>query len=160
MKTQEFKIEKGFSEQKQEAEEVILTGMEMHIEFDRPYNNEEHYISPGGYELNGKQFDFFTTYGYTAEAGNIVEIEVEDPDLDAFPVPVTKQDVIEANKNGKFDEFFIYTGESDEPEINPVSIKQLTFHFSDGIALNASESLKESINEYFAELTKEEDMER
>ena len=152
---EEFTIDKGISGAKK-PEGVILTGMVMQVEFDRPYKNTEHYISPGGYELNGKQFDFTTTYGYVAE-GNVVKMEVTDPDLDSFPDPISKEDVTVANINGKFDEFFIYTGEYNDPEINPVCVKNLTFLFSDGASIEASSHLLGTINELYKE--KEEDME-
>lgn len=53
------------------------------IEFDRPVT-EEHYIIPGGYTLNGKEFDFFTTE-WDKIKDNELRFFVSDFDHETFP---------------------------------------------------------------------------
>ena len=129
-----------------------LTGMKITATLDRPYDSAQ-YISPGGYELNGKQFDFFTTYGHVIDDHTLI-MEVSQFDYEfAHDIPITKSDVV----SGTFDEFYIYTGEYDDPEVNILSIDGLEFYFDDGSTILADEYLLHSAN---ACLEIENDLER
>ena len=160
MGSENFYIDKQqTNEEHRYPDKPYLTGMTMKVKMDRPYENEKHYVSPGGYEIDGKQFDFTSTYGFVQKEPDLLEIEVADPDLDSFPEAVTKEEVVRANLSGRFDEFYMYTGEANEPEINTVCVKELAFHFSDGSSIAATDQLLETVNEQFVEATKEEDYE-
>lgn len=120
---------------------TILTEMEFDLVMDREIE-KKHYISPGGYELNGKPYDFFTYSGkIDTDDRKRLHVNVYDPDLDSFEVPVFKSDL-----EGEFSEFFIYTGEYDDPEIMPVKVENLMFYWSDHTETKADERLLESAN--------------
>lgn len=117
-----------------------LTSMEFTIRFDRPIT-KEHYISPGGYSINSKSFDFLDMEGYKQNDYE-VEFHVHSFDKECYDSIITKDDI-----KKPFDEFFIYTGEYDEPEIMPIEIKDLVFTFNDEDIEYSKENLK-LLNEY------------
>lgn len=116
-----------------------LESMRFILKMDRPINKESHYIMPGGYSVNGKGFDFFTSYcNVSVKDPTLLECEVEGfqciPEDEDFKV--TKRDM----KKG-FDEFFVYCGEKGEDaEIIPLEVRDLNFVFAneDGIAESVS----------------------
>lgn len=112
-----------------------IVGMCFDVQFDRPIIADKHYISPGGYAIkkNGKIINFdFTEYAgnISTKDPTILHCEVNDLDKESFPEAekLTVKDFL----LNPWNEFFIYTGEDEEPEINPVKIKGLTLIFSDG----------------------------
>lgn len=125
-----------------------LVAMDLQIKFDRPAG-KEHYIIPGGYEMNGKNFDFNETTGYIdKEDKTIIHFELDDFNGDLGcnkyenkPITITEKDI----KKG-FTEFYIYTGEIGEPEILPVEILEMAFHFNNGKSLKADKKILESAN--------------
>lgn len=128
---------------------MILKGMEFLVEMDRTVEKGQYYISPGGFECGGKQFDFFQHEGYTQDNPRQILFIMKgfDDSLGKEEhVIVTPEDV----KLG-FTEFYIHTGEYDDPEINVKEVKKATFFFRDKetgeeTALDASDKLLESIN--------------
>ncbi len=103
-----------------------LTGMNFDITFDRPIEREKHYISPGGYILNGKQFDFCRFIGEIAD--DTLKCRVDDFD-DEYAEENGVKAITPADIIGEFSEFYIYTGEYDDEPINPVKISNLMFDF-------------------------------
>lgn len=115
--------------------------IEMHcaITFDRKIKKDHHYISPGGYQAvnpdnKDLRFDFTLSYGKISTK-NPTDLHYTawklDPDIsiDSNKKPLSDEDFMkELLKVTDFKEFFIYTGENDDPEINPVSIKSLCFY--------------------------------
>jgi hypothetical protein len=93
-----------------------------------------HYISPGGYEIetkNGKhiRFDFMST-GWCVDKNNrcLIDIDVDTYDDDyAENEIITPEDI----KDAKWLEFYIYTGEYDDPVIYPVKVYDIEFAFMD-----------------------------
>lgn len=121
-----------------------LEKMSFDVKFDRPINKDRHYISPGGYNLNGKSFDFCMFEGVIVDPDTLrcyisdFDIEyAEDNGVDA---------VVPADIMGKFSEFYIYTGEYDDEPINPVKIDNLQFCF-DGVTFNCPSPTLESANQ-------------
>ena len=106
------------------------------IRFDRPINPDEHYISPGGYEMtfNGKtvKFDFTDYTGYVdSDDPCLLHTEQKNPDYagldyDEFEglAALTSDDLHHLESIG---EFFVYTGEEGDPEIVPVALESITF---------------------------------
>lgn len=104
-----------------------VTRMVMDIKFDRPINPDRHYISPGGYtmicEKQNYSFDFMDYEG---------SVDKDDPTI--FHAEVYHLDRDYSNDMSKFnskkieniEEFYIYTGEYDDPEIIPLEILSLT----------------------------------
>ena len=130
-----------------------VTGMQFDLIMDRPYEEGNHYVVPGGYSVNGKPFDFesspITAYGdpciLNCECWDICDIE------EPGKLP-TKEDIL----TGKWEEFFIYTGEVGEPVIYQKEIQNLEIFFEDGGSYVVPPNDLEKINEIFAENVKNE----
>lgn len=108
--------------------------MRMYAEilFDREIK-KEHYISPGGYEVIAKdektiQFDFCQFEGNVSENNaRVLECLFTNLDTSSFPesVALNPKDIM------RISEFFVFTGEDDEPEIHPVKLLSLGFCVDD-----------------------------
>lgn len=103
--------------------------LEAIIKFDREIVPDKYYISPGGYEMtfsNGvtTRFDFMDTIGAICEYDNTQALfECSELDVDVFP-----ESEFLKTFNGsvtKIEEVFVYTGEEDDPEINPVEVVEM-----------------------------------
>ena len=99
------------------------------LKFDREIDKNKHYFSPGGYEFifNGQEvmFDFCHYEGSVdKDDPKILHFEVTEPDVDSFP-DLKHLEADDFRYLDKITEFFVYTGEYDETEINPVAITQL-----------------------------------
>ncbi len=135
-----------------------LIGMGFTLQMDREIDPEKHYISPGGYELNGKRFDFFTSMGGPVDGDNTkMEFWVEDFDDDYAKdnkSPITEEDCL----NGTFTEFYIYTGEGDDEICNVLSVSDISFGFDDGkgIYLKNDSPTVRSANECIEQLMEPE----
>jgi hypothetical protein len=98
------------------------------IRFDRPINPKQHYISPGGYEVELKsgrkiQFDFYLYWGYVdKEDPTVLHIVNRILDEDAFPEALDLDSVV--SQISKIIECYIYTGEEEKGdfEIHPIEI--------------------------------------
>lgn len=111
----------------------ILHAMSFTMKMDRAIDKDKHYISPGGYECNGKCFDFNESAGYIdEEKPDHVRFELRDYDdslgEEDKETLVTPRDI----KKG-FEEFYVYTGEENAPEINPVEVTDFEFEFYDTV---------------------------
>ena len=136
----------------------ILSSMSFTVEMDRPVDKDIHYISPGGYaflmNLLGKEqevaFDFSNSVGNIDKTNpRLVHFEVYDLDKE-----YTKDYVLLTKKNVRtsgYSEFFVYTGEYDDPEIHPVRVKSLTYGFEDNTSLTVSKEQLEQINKYLTD---------
>lgn len=105
-----------------------LTGMSFDLQFDRPIILGKHYISPGGYNLNGKQFDFCEFAGTITEKPDTLRCDVYNFDED-YARENDVESITPADIIGDFTEFFVYTGEYDDEPINPVKVSNLAFYF-------------------------------
>ena len=98
------------------------------IKFDRPIK-PEHIIDPGGYEMtfsNGKtvRFDFeWFEGGVDRDDNTVLACIMSILDTDSFPDSEFLKTFTGSVTEIK--EFFVYTGEADDPEINPVKLKAL-----------------------------------
>ncbi len=100
-----------------------LTKMSMLLKMDREIIPQKHYISPGGYEVAGKQFDFLESEGVVCEdKPDEITYYLRYFDDTTYQRVVTPDDL----KIG-FSEFFIFTGEYDDPEINVKEVKEVSF---------------------------------
>lgn len=126
----------NFCIDKMRRNENYSSAMKMYakIKFDREIDVEKHYISLGGYEmtfvddhgLNPKTsgFDFFTFTGTIDEEDpTVLHCDMYELDVDTFP----RASFLEhfSGNITKINEFYIYTGEDDDPEINPVELLSL-----------------------------------
>ena len=101
--------------------------MSFRLEMDRPIIRGTHYISPGGYRLrfwfgngNSREIEFdFENFSGNIVDGKYLDCTVSSLDTYAFEESAS---LLHYLKNCNYDwlEFFVYTGENDEAEINPV----------------------------------------
>lgn len=107
----------------------ILNGMEFDVLFDGDIekNNPEHFVSPGGYVLNGKWFDFFDYKGCVdKKEKNRVHVLVKD-------IIFRDDEISDKDCNGLFSDFVVHVGsEVFAPNRLPVGIEKITFLFKDG----------------------------
>lgn len=101
------------------------------IKFNRPINAEKDYISPGGYEIktNGKtvQFDFEDYEGSVSkEDARILSSMQKNPDFASFDdlKSLTEDDL---RNISEIVDFYVYTGEDDESDLEPVEIINVSF---------------------------------
>ena len=126
------------------------------IKFDRPiigcckrrsrryYFCGAHVISIGGFEMtfdNGKtvRFDFLDFNGHIeSDDPSVLNFELRRLDVDAFPDSEFLKTF--AGKVTAIKEFYVYTGEAGDPEINPIELKALFLynHHSEQISIDRS----------------------
>lgn len=114
------------------------------IKFDRPIVRDMHIISVGGFEMafdNGKtvRFDFLSFNGHIeSDDPGVLNFELGGLDVDAFPDSEFLKTF--AGRVTAIEEFYIYTGEAEDPEINPVELKALFLYndHSERISINRS----------------------
>ena len=101
------------------------------IKFNRPINAEKDYISPGGYEIktNGKtvQFDFEDYEGSVSkEDARVLSSLQKNPDFASFDdlKSLTEDDL---RNISEIVDFYVYTGEDDESDLEPVEIINVSF---------------------------------
>lgn len=114
-----------------------LTNMLFQLKMDRKINPDIHYLSPGGYEIEKDgvtyKFDFCQSSGNVdSDDDTVIVFEVSDFD---------EEYAKETNFSGEFEDpkellgyyfkdFFVFTGEYNDAEINVVELLDLTFRFS------------------------------
>ena len=108
--------------------------MVLSIKMDRSINTDNHYISPGGYELlfsNGESvaFDFYTSVcNIDKNEDSVINCHLFDLDTDDFENADRLISNLLCSQVKEIVECFIYTGEEDgKDEINPVSIMEWCF---------------------------------
>ena len=140
-----------------------LTNMLFQLKMDRKINPDIHYLSPGGYEIEKDgvtyNFDFCQSSGNVdCDDDTIIVYEVND-----FDEEYAKESGFTGEfKDPKdllgycFKDFFVFTGEDNDAEINVIELLDLTFRFSNTettkflpIYLKASKEQIEQINEIF-----------
>lgn len=136
-----------------------LYAMNYTLEMDRPVDFEKHYISPGSYELekNGRicRFDFYES---TMNEGrnNTLAVKVADFDEEYARDNDFKNEFDDYKDifNFHYTEFFIFTGEDNDEEINVSKLINLTYTFCDidnhkFIDVDATPEQILEINKYF-----------
>ena len=126
-----------------------LNGMSFILVMDRKIDN--HYISPGGYELaNGKRFDFLRSVGKVlAQDRHKVKFNVSVFDKD-YAEENNVLEITEDDLKQNFTEFYVHTGEYDDPKIKVTGIEDLVFYLGSGDCMASNEQL-ESIRKSWEE---------
>ncbi len=121
----------GFTPEVREEEVGFTFRMYSAIRFNRPISLKKDYLFPGGYEMvmNGKTvpFDFDEYEGWVDETDrSVLHCVQRNPDYDTFPglENVSEDDLSHVEK---IEEFYVYTGEPGESDIEPVEILELGF---------------------------------
>lgn len=113
-----------------------LYAMNYTLEMDRPVDFEKHYISPGSYELekDGRvcRIDFYGTE-ISKRSEKILSFQVKDFDEEYARDNDFKNEFDDYKDifNFHYKEFFIFTGEYDDEEINVSKLINLTYTFYD-----------------------------
>lgn len=114
------------------------------IKFDRVIIPEEHYISPGGYEMKaaGREyvFDFCEFTGNVDKADPTV-LNCEMRTLDTYCYPKAKDFEKVCDQVEEISEFFVFTGEGDDPPIHPTQILSVSFWTDEFGLVSLSEKL-------------------
>ena len=111
-----------------------LFGMRFVADFDRPVDPDKHYLSPGGYSVelrDGRkiEFDFFEHYGNRVGTHSVA---FEMSELDTSTFPESEILTVDSMVGCNFDEFFVFTGEYDDPEIYMTNVHDVVFTYDGG----------------------------
>lgn len=102
------------------------------LQMDREIDPNRHYIGIDGFEFrfrNGVNigFDFNSSIANVQRDPTAIKFECDDLDCDSFPEAALLGMMLADSEVEYIDEFFVYTGEEEEPEINPEKILSLSF---------------------------------
>ena len=127
----------------------MISRMCFQLKMDRPVildKENPHYISPGGYNIGGISFDFCDiTWNRLEDDKRVICVEAKHLDIDSLPE--SEKLTLNFLRSHKFNEFFVFTGDTDDLEINPVKIVSLTVEDDKGNLLMANNSMLKNINE-------------
>jgi len=122
------------------------------IQMDRPADEEIHYITPGGYCFcfGGKSIEFDFSYsGWSVDENDptIIHISCDTLDTDFSPESAVLEDEhLPFPIVTEIEEFFVYTGEHTDPEINAISLKEVYFA-REGYTYHISQDIIDSYNQ-------------
>ena len=126
----------------------MISRMCFQLKMDRPVvieGKNAHYISPGGY-ICGIPFDFFDAeWNRSEEDKSIINVRVRHLDTDIYPEAADL--TLDFLKYHDFNEFFIFSGDTDDPEIHPAKVLSLTIEDDEGNFLIADDEKLKNINE-------------
>ena len=102
------------------------------LQMDREIDPNRHYIGIGGFEFcfrNGVNigFDFNSSIANVQKNPTTIKFECDDLDCDSFPEAALLGMLLSDSEVDRIEEFYVYTGEREEPEINPEKILSLSF---------------------------------
>ena len=119
------------------------------IKLDRPIIRDKHIISIGGFEMafdNGKtvRFDFLDFNGHIeSDDPSVLNFELSCLDVDAFPDSEFLKTF--AGRVTSIKEFYVYTGEAEDPEINPIELKALFLYNDHSEQISIDRSLLKDV---------------
>ena len=102
------------------------------LQMDREIDPNRHYIGIDGFEFrfrNGVNigFDFNSSIANVQRDPTAIKFECDDLDCDSFPEAALLGMLLSDSEVDRIEEFYVYTGEEEEPEINPEKILSLSF---------------------------------
>ena len=102
------------------------------LQMDREIDPTRHYISIGGFEFCFKKgikigFDFNSSIANVQKNPTTIKFECDDLDCDSFPEAALLEMLLSDSEVDRIEEFYVYTGEKEEPEINPERVLALSF---------------------------------
>ncbi len=110
----------------------MITQANFTLQFDRNIDKDLYILSPGGYQAHTPdkelQFDFQDFYG-EIQPGHpdhlLCECKTLDEDVTNVSIENFKEYIPQITG---WDEFFVYTGEYNDPEIHPIAVKDLSLY--------------------------------
>lgn len=134
--------------------EPYVEGMVFTLQMDREIDKDKHFISPGGYEFKSNeseeplQFDFYEYSGYT-DSNDKTKILFETKILDdqSFPEITDKLTKSFCKNITEIIEFYIYTGEDEDPELNLSKIIDMNLLFTDGTKIDIKPEVIDKFND-------------
>ena len=131
------------------AEAMIFT-----LQMDREIDKAKHYISPGGYEFKSSenneslQFDFCNYSGYVdVNDKSKILFECEFLDDESFSSIHDKLTKLFCENINEIVEFYIYTGEDGDPELNLSKIIDISLLFTDGTKIDIKPEVIDKFND-------------
>lgn len=138
---------------KRKDAEPHVEGMILVLQMDREIDKDKHYISPGGYEFKSSkseeplQFDFFDYAGYIDSNDKTkILFEAEALDEQTFPGIIDKLNKSFCEDINEITEFYIYTGEYEDPELNLSKIIDISLLFTDGTKIDIKPEVIDKFN--------------
>lgn len=124
------------------------------LQMDREIDKVKHYISPGGYEFKSSenneslQFDFCNYSGYVdVNDKSKILFECEFLDNESFPSISDKLTKSFCENINEIVEFYIYTGEDEDPELNLSKIIDISLLFIDGTKIDIKPEVIDKFND-------------
>lgn len=102
------------------------------LQMDREIDPNRHYIGIGSFEFCFRNdvnigFDFNSSIANVQKNPTTIKFECDDLDCDSFPEAALLGMMLSDSEVKRIEEFYVYTGEREEPEINPERILALSF---------------------------------
>lgn len=138
----------------EKKKEPYVEAMIFVLQMDREIDKDKHYVSPGGYEFKSSkseeplQFDFFDYAGYI-DSNDKTKILFETEVLDEQPFPgiIDKLNKSFCEDINEITEFYIYTGEDEDPELNLSKIIDISLLFTDGTKIDIKPEVIDKFND-------------
>ncbi len=136
----------------EKKKDPYVKGMIFVLQMDREIDKDKHrIISPGGYTFksgkSGKslQFDFFDYAGYIDSNDKTkILFETEVLDGQSFPGIIDKSFCENINE---ITDFYIYTGDDEDPELNLSKIIDISLLFTDGTKIDIKPEVIDKFND-------------
>lgn len=115
--------------------ENFIVRMCADVQMDRPIDLDRMFISPGGFEFRfdstSKTIAFDFGESELIANGDILSLSMRDLDTTEFPNSKKLGNLLLHKPIAKIPDFYIYTGDYDDDEINVVSVLAISFEVYD-----------------------------
>lgn len=135
--------------------EPYVEAMIFVLQMDREIDKDKHrIISPGGYTFKSSksekslQFDFFDYAGYIDSNDKTkILFETELLDEQSFPGIIDKLNKSFCEDINEITDFYIYTGDDEDPELNLSKIIDISLLFTDGTKIDIKPEVIDKFND-------------
>lgn len=141
---------KCIEKKKEPYVEVMIFTLQMDREIDK---DKHRIISPGGYMFKSSksekslQFDFFNYAGYIDSNDKTkILFETEALDKQSFPGITDKLNKSFCEDINEITDFYIYTGDDEDPELNLSKIIDISLLFTDGTKIDIKPEVIDKFN--------------
>ncbi len=137
----------------EKKKEPYVEAMIFVLQMDREIDKDKNYVSPGGYEFKSSkseeplQFDFFDYAGYIDSNDKTkILFETELLDEQSFPGIIGKLNKSFCEDINEITDFYIYTGDDEDPELNLSKIIDISLLFTDGTKIDIKAEVIDKFN--------------